>query len=342
MGKTSIEWTDRAWPVIDGCRSCSSGCENCYAARLAATRLKNTPRYKRLAVMKNSGPQWTGKTRFIEKEIYVPIRTRKPSRFFVCNMGDLFYEDVPDEWIDRVLAVMLLSPQHTFQVLTKRAKRMHDYLLAPDLYTRVLRQADIVRVDLRNARLPRLAMHNVGISDPALIPAKWIWWGVSVEDQKTAEERIPWLLASPAALRWVSYEPALGLVNFNHLDVERAGLDMYWVNALTGRNTDMGRPCRDVQKLDWIVVGGESGPGARSTDMAWIRRTVTDCRNAGVACFVKQLGAYPTSSDTDDRYGHRMQPHLSGPSRIVLQHKKGANMPEWPLDLRVREWPVAA
>ena len=150
MGKTSIEWTDVSWPVINGCRRVSRGCENCYAERLAATRLAHLPKYQGLAVIKRgppkvlrrdfadgsvglrqvdgkARPQWTGEARLWAKDLDMPLRLRKPSRIFVCDMGDLFYEEVPDEQIAAVFGVMAACPQHTFQVLTKRPERMREW-----------------------------------------------------------------------------------------------------------------------------------------------------------------------------------------------------------------------
>lgn len=154
-------------------------------------------------------------------------------------------------------------------------------------------------------------------------PLQNVWIGVSVENQATADERIPVLLSLPAAVRWVSYEPALGPVRFDRIESEDGEA---WVNPLTGRWSGNDTPW---PRLDWIVVGGESGTGARPFDLAWARSTVTACRDARVAVFVKQLGARVLRQ-------HPMDP---GALLEVRLAKKGGDPSEWPEDLRVREWP---
>src|SRR5258708_3498824 len=137
---SKIEWTDATWNPVTGCSIVSPGCINCYAMRLAGTRLRNIPSRKGLTTMSKNGPMWNGDVRFNEGWLDQPLRWKRPRRIFVCAHGDLFAEGVPDEWIDKVFAVMALSPQHTFQVLTKRAKRMRDYF-AGDALTRVWNEA---------------------------------------------------------------------------------------------------------------------------------------------------------------------------------------------------------
>ena len=171
-------------------------------------------------------------------------------------MSDLFHESLPDAAIDRVFAVMADCPQHTFQVLTKRPERMLQYVTGKPL--------------------PNL------------------WLGTSVENQATADVRLPLLLQVPAAVRFVSYEPALGPVGF-------------------------------AFAVDWIIVGGESGPGARPFDIAWARQTIAHCGTTRTACFVKQLGAKP----------------IEGCHPLALRDRKGGDWSEWPEDLRVRQFPNA-
>lgn len=323
MNKTKIEWTDYSWPIINGCRRKSAGCENCYAERLAATRLVQTDKYKGLAVMTASGPRWTGETRLWEPELTAPLKLKKPSRIFVADMGDLFYEGVSDEDIDKVFAVMALCPHHVFQVLTKRAERMQAY---------VSRDPE--------DRLDDICHEMPGSLDETWhYPAKWplpnVHLGVSVEDQKTANERLPELLATPAVVRWASYEPGLGPIDFQEI---KSVIDGEWRpllrhNVLAGEH-HCGGVFRETEKLNWIVVGGESGPGARPFDVQWARDTIAQCRAAGVPCFVKQLGSKPTTD-------HRTRP--AGEASYwptVLKSKKGGDWSEWPEDLRVREFPA--
>ncbi len=196
-----------------------------------------------------------------------------------------------------------------------------------------------------------------------MVPPLWqggfprnVWMGTTCEDQQRADERIPHLLRCPAAVRWVSYEPALGAVNFRHIDADAAGHPMCQIDALTGQQTDMGRPCPDVPRLDWIVVGGESGPGARPFHAEWARDTIRQCREAGAACFTKQMGARPVWCSACRGRGAGLGAGLGahecpecggsgsvfgepGEGRPTLTDRAGADPAEWPAELRVREFP---
>lgn len=278
---TKIEWTDATWNPVTGCAVVSPGCTNCYAMRLAGTRLRHIASRAGLTRESKAGPVWTGETRLNEAELRKPLRWRRPRRIFVCAHGDLFAESVPDDWIDRVFAVMALAPQHTFQVLTKRARRMRDYLGA--------RAGDWQTVwpdanppgSLQISRYEqRLIMGGAPWENlqPPSFPLANVWLGVSAEDQTRADERIPDLLATPAAVRWVSAEPLLGPIDFARVMVD-------------------GDP-----RLDWIVVGGESGAGARPMHPAWARSIRDQCAEAGVPFFMKQMSgatkrAMPTIPD---------------------------------------------
>lgn len=337
MPKTSIEWTDYSWPVVNGCRRKSAGCGTgraggCYAERLAATRLKHNDRYRGLAVMTEKGPQWTGEYRLVEKELTVPLRIRKPSRIFVADMGDLFYEAVPFEVIDRVFAVMLMATRHTYQILTKRPERMAEYI----------RAHRIVEI---NEAARRIRTERGERGGPVLSPSghPWggrvPWWlGTSVEDQDTADERIPHLLSAWLAplfgpVPWVSYEPALGGVDF------RAYVSCGLGKCRELREVGGDRCCpacgwseedqRTAPKLRWIVCGGESGPGARPFDLVWARVAIKHCAAASVPVFFKQAGARPRDSDRG----------YFPASEVRLRSRKGADLSELPPDLHVREYP---
>lgn len=315
---TSIEWTDATWNPVRGCSRVSPGCEHCYAEGVAARFSGPGLPYEGLARRSSRGlPQWTGEVRLVPEHLADPLRWTRPRRVFVNSMSDLFHEKLADEVIDSVFAVMLLSPRHTFQVLTKRADRMRRYFERLGAYALILRAADRIR-----AEHPELA--QVGISDPRLVPAPWIWLGVSVEDQQRADERIPDLLCTPAAVRFVSYEPALGPVDFSPWVFDReAAIEkaMFGAAAMSQDQADAVIEC----SLDWVIVGGESGPRARPFDVAWALRVVDQCEAAGVACFVKQLGARPLDV---------------GVPRS-LKSRKGNDMSEWPMSIRVREMPKA-
>lgn len=255
---TPIEWTDATWNPITGCTLVSEGCKHCYAATLAAGRMQHHWSRTGLA-RRNAGGEakFTGEVRFNEQWLDQPLRWNRSRLIFVCAHSDLFHEAVPDEWIDRVFHVMALAPQHTFQVLTKRPERAQVYLTnsaTQQLY-------------------PGLPLPNV-------------WLGTSVEDQATAAARVPPLLATPAAVRFVSYEPALGPVNFRRL---RLAPDYHMMlDALEGYGLSSGGRTR----IDWVIVGGESGRGARPMHPDWARKVRDDCEAAGVAFLFKQWGAW--------------------------------------------------
>lgn len=298
-----IEWTDATWNIITGCTLVSDGCRHCYAARLAATRLKNHPSRARLARLNAAGEaKFTGEVRFNEQWLDQPLRWRKPRRIFVCAHGDLFHEAVPDAWIDRVFAVMALAPHHTFQVLTKRSARMRDYFTGSGAYLRVL--GDGVVDELARAGIPwngnGLDRHSQAIAGATRWPLPNVWLGVSTEDQRRADERVPDLLATPAAVRFVSAEPLLGPIDFTSIAEDGWSA----INALRPYTVAQAREdwgdafdeecglTRDQPALDWIIAGGESGPNARPMHPDWVRKIRDDCRLAGVAFHFKQWGAW--------------------------------------------------
>lgn len=373
--KTGIAWTEATWNPLAGCSRVSEGCRHCYAERMA-WRLVNmapdrvsSPYFGLVSMGQESNfkePRWSGEVRLVESALDRPLRWRTPRRIFVNSMSDLFHEKAPDEWIDRIFAVMALAPQHHFQVLTKRPERMLAYLTAP-LVDRKVWWAGRPMAQARGWDMydrvpvpsPCGGPGGIGIKS---WPLPNVWLGVSVEDQATADARIPLLLQTPAAVRWVSYEPALGPVNLGlgrwvrlprtvRSDIPFKDLwavpGVYMAEsnphgALSVRSTGgtlIGIKPDEFERLpslDWIVVGGESGPGARPFDLAWARSAIAQCRAAGVPCFVKQLGSRPCG-----RWGY--VPYPAGAYGIgdfhVLRNRKGADPSEWPADLRVREYP---
>lgn len=272
MAKTSIEWTNETWNPVRGCSRISPGCERCYAEGIAARFSGPGLPFEGFARRDANGdPQWTGKVGLVEDALLAPLSWRKPRSVFVNSMSDLFHERFADEEIDRVWTVMLLAPQHTFQVLTKRAERARRYLTDPKLYARVLRVADEIR-----ATRPKLTA--VGISNPSTFAAQWIWLGVSVENQSCADARIPELLATPAGVRFVSAEPLLGPVDL-------------WA-FLSGTHRDaslaaLGSP--PMPGLDWVIAGAENTRRSpRAMDEAWVRTLRDQCATAGTSFFYKQ------------------------------------------------------
>lgn len=270
---THIEWTDATWNVVTGCSVVSPGCTNCYAMRLAGTRLRHHPSRAGLTVDSKAGPVWNGQVRFNEAWLTQPLRWRRPRRIFVAAHGDLFHRGVEMHQLDRIFAIMALSPQHTFQVLTKRADEMRAYFLswsedpAEIWRTRARVQKAMYEWD-RDASLREWPLPNV-------------WLGVSIEDQDRANQRVPELMATPAAVRWISGEPLLGAVDLNRIWVRRPGGGESLWDCLR----EFGG-----QRIDWVVAGGEAGPGARPMHPAWARQLRDQCAAAGVPFLFKQWG----------------------------------------------------
>ncbi len=251
---SKIEWTDATWNPVTGCSVVSPGCTNCYAMRLAGTRLKHHPSRAGLTKASKAGPVWTGEVRLNEKWLDQPLRWSRERRIFVCAHGDLFHENVPDEWIDRVFAVMAMCPQHTFQVLTKRSARMRQYIVPA---------------------LARVHARILTKRDWQFASTEWplpnVWLGVSIEDLPRGKERALDLANTLAALRYWSVEPLLE--------------DLGDLTPLCLFDTTDGKR----KAVDWVICGGESGPGARHMDPDWARSLRDQCRAAGVKYFFKQM-----------------------------------------------------
>ncbi len=281
MAQSSIEWTDAVWNPVTGCSKVSQGCKHCYAERMA----------KRLAGRDGYPADDPFRVTLHPEKLDMPIRWRKPRRIFVNSMSDLFHPDVPDEFIDKVFAWMGVANWHTFQVLTKRPERMASYLSASVRPRRVLDRMNFLGL-ARITRWPALG-HNEW-------PLPNVWLGVSVENQQAADERIPLLLQTPAAVRFISAEPLLGPVDLAHLHIgvlsthpQSAGA--FGFNALTGERLGLwvGRQKGAwLPRLDWVIVGGESGPGARPMHPDWARRIRDACKAAGVPFLFKQHGEW--------------------------------------------------
>lgn len=287
--KTGIEWTDATWNPVTGCAKVSQGCKHCYAEREWPRMTKLVPAY--------AGRDFTD-VRTHADRLDQPLRWKKPRMIFVNSMSDLFHQAVPDDFIDSVFGVMWAclygrneQDGHIFQVLTKRADRMRDYF----------------KTDRREA-WARSAVHHGGGIDPDGIwdqvmdadgPHPRIWLGVSVENQAAADERIPLLLDTPAAVRWVSAEPLLGPVRLSGLfglitDDEDVRIDALNGTFVTSRHQEEPAPLG--ARLDWVVVGGESGTNARPMYPDWARSLRDQCAAASVPFLFKQWGEwFPTS-----------------------------------------------
>ena len=299
MAETAIEWTERSWNPIVGCSIVSPGCTNCYAMKMARRieLMGTAAHYAGLTQLTKAGAVWTGKLALAPEHVLLePLRRQKPTTWFVNSMGDLFHEDVPDAWIDQVFAVMALHPQHTFQVLTKRPGRMRAYVEAA--FERIV----MAMIRLIEAGWPpakkTCERHGLQWSQPGSgddwYPLRNVWKGTSVEDQKRANERVPDLLATPAAVRFVSAEPLLGGIRFDEL---RPDGIKFTLNALTGEGRHLLGFAGQTAKLDWIIVGGESGSGARPMHPDWPREVRDQCAAAGTAFFFKQWGEWKNGSD---------------------------------------------
>src|SRR6185312_668084 len=331
---SSIEWTDATWNPTRGCSRVSPGCGGaadvggCYADRQAYRFSGPGMPYEGLVRLGKQGPRWTGDVRLVPEKLVEPLRWTNPRRVFVNSMSDLFHETLSNKEIASIFGVMAACPHHTFQVLTKRASRMRewfDWLDAenPTAEGKIMRCFGAACERLRDedglfrGAAGRMVTRRVARAWP--LPNVWI--GVSAEDQQRAEERVPELLRVPAAVRFVSFEPALGPINFAPWigAVEDEG-DGHCVRCRVGHELYEEYQCPPGfgPFLNWVIVGGESGPGARPFDVAWARSVVTQCRAAGVACFVKQLGANP--------YAYQ----LGDVSRLPqLVARKGGDWSEW-------------
>lgn len=327
--KTRIAYLDATWNPTTGCTSVSAGCTNCWARRMAQ---------RRLGAFRGNPDTGEGvlrqfdDVRYHEDRLSQPLRWWKPRRIGVSFMGDVFHEDVSDSFLDRVFAVMALRPQHQFFVLTKRPERMREYL---SLFTR---PAEISPQAMRYAAQHNISGWWVGEEHYLTnIAERWplpnVWLGISCEDQTTANQRIPILLQTPAARRWISYEPALAPVDLRCL----APRDDWHTDALD---------CPDASRsLSWVVIGGESGPGARPCDVEWIRSVVAQCKAADVPCFVKQLGSVVCDRTAEEWPNpHRLGvPKWSYPDGLIRRQtlsRSGSDPAEWPADVRVQQRPV--
>jgi protein gp37 len=317
---STIEWTDATWNPTRGCDKVSAGCKHCYAETFAE-RWRGVPghAYERGFDL-----------RLAPKQLPLPLSWKTPRRVFVNSMSDLFHEGVPDEYIAAVFGVMAAAPQHTFQVLTKRAERLPRWFesLGADPIRRIANAAENLQVPIFARRRDGRSPWNDCL---CVWPLPNAWIGVSAENQETADDRIPHLLATPAAVRFVSAEPLLGPIDLRRITLakpEPPNVPGAYLDALTGHVAGPD----DVldAKLDWVIVGGESGSRARPFDLAWARSIVGQCRAAGTPVFVKQLGGDPVQSSTAaSEHG----------SLFYLKSRKGGDPSEWPEDLRVREFP---
>jgi protein gp37 len=331
---TNISWATETWNPSIGCDKVSPGCDNCYAITQARIRAGNpNPKirgaYQGVVDRGENGVDWTGKVNLLPDRLQQPFKWRKPRRVFVDSMSDLFHSDVPDGFIAQVWEVMAQTPQHIYQILTKRPGRMRSWVTrwhdntgdddvpaGPHGMPPMPRGPEAVRATYTSPRARLFADMLDSMGDPpegAAYPLyDWmegpryypgvlhnVHLGVSVEDQKRADQRVAALLETPAAVRFLSCEPLLGPVNLG-------GYLRHWVTCETcGASGSVPVPGEGAQctqccggehptgprAIDWVIVGGESGPGARRMDPEWARSLQRQCQDAVVAFHFKQTGS---------------------------------------------------
>lgn len=265
---SKIEWTHRpgtkseVWNTTSGCDKVSQGCRNCYA-EVMHKRLRGMgqPKYQH---------KFLGEVKMHPEEILKPLRWKKPRTVFVDSMSDLFHKDVTDEHLDKVFAMMVLTWRHTYQILTKRADRLHEYFsVGKDALIQRWEDATYALELADKNEDPDAPACNIFNMCNAEWPRKNIWIGVSAEDQHALNERLPHLLETDAAIRFVSYEPALGSINLqNYFSVQ------------------------DLKKLHWVIAGGESGHNARPAHPDWFQFIQDQCKAFGIKFFFKQWGEW--------------------------------------------------
>ncbi|MEG4574283.1 phage Gp37/Gp68 family protein [Microcoleus sp. N3A4] len=313
MSKTKIEWSDYSWNPLVGCSKISAGCSRCYAAEAAkSARLQQFSQYQKVK-------DWDGTIEFVENQLLKPLSWNSPKKVFVCSMSDIFHANVKDEWLDRIFAVMALASQHTFQILTKRPERLRPYL-QQGAKQRIRRGA----VDLGrslNLTPERYEPYETCEFD---WPLSNIWLGTSTENQKAADDRIPSLLQIPASVRFLSCEPLL-----ESIDLRK------YLGICSGCQSCefQGGHRIGLSRLNLVIVGGESGTGARPCNIDSIRSLVQQCQQSETAVFVKQLGSNPIMTAC----------YIDGVAathqKLKLADRKGGDINEFPEDLQVREFP---
>lgn len=290
MADSMIGWTGKCWNIIGGCTNESTGCLNCWSRKLVGTRFRENPRYDGLTVVRGDGkPHWTGKISLFEDRLEEPMHWRKPQLVFVASQADLFHPGVPEEFIDRAFAIMALCPHHTFQILTKRPQRMREYLsdeheVQERIATALGKMLDGQWIWNEGKRFRNRIERMIGLfygyetesdedtgeeydvqSAETVWPLRNVWLGTSTENQETFDKRAPELLDIAWPVHWLSIEPQVGSIVI---------------------------PDNYLRELEWIVLGGESGTGARPMHPDWARSVRDQCEATGIPFFFKQTGEW--------------------------------------------------
>ncbi len=275
---SNIGWTDESWNPITGCTKISPGCANCYA--------------EVITLKFNYGPAFlpgVTEIKLHDDRMKKPTTWRKPRMIFVNSMSDMWHDEVPDAFLDTMFAIMSITPQHTYQILTKRPDRMYEYVTSKDVSERVAELLTLAFVMNcgHSAESGLAASYQRTGAVPWPLPN--VWLGVSTENQYWADKRIPVLLRTPAAVRFISAEPLLKAIDL------KPAFDPFWnvddmTKTMLGQglfNSDQADSMKR-RTLDWVIVGGESGKGHRPMNVGWAKDIAGQCVAFGVPIFMKQ------------------------------------------------------
>lgn len=289
--KTGIGWTDSTWNFFVGCSLKGAGCTNCYAMLQAHEDSGPGGYYEGLTRISGGRPVWVGKTLLKPDKLIVPFRKTKPRMYFVNSMSDMFHETIPFEYVAAGFGIMAASPQHQFQVLTKRPRRMLEFFDWLEENVHKIQRTDAFCA-LQTAKWlghdgAQRLLESEGWREKEVWPLPNVWLGVSASTQEAADDRVPLLLQAPAAIRFVSAEPLLEKIDLKCLHYN----DVVAIDALTGESGVPYPHAKSGPGLDWVIVGGESGPRARPCKQEWVEFMVKQCQESDVSVFMKQKGS---------------------------------------------------
>ncbi len=315
MAKTYITWTDYTWNPWQGCHKVSSGCKNCY-----------------MYTEKNLyGQDPATVVRSKDATFYAPLKWEKAAaasgvqqKVFACSWSDFFIEEA-DSWRDEALAIMALTPHLTYQILTKRPERMLPYITLTETPANILWAAGHLIKDMNKNQWGSITYHGDGVWKIQW-PLSNVWLGVSVEDHEAADIRIPLLLQVPATLQFLSLEPLLAPVN---------------LDRFLGQMPEDEDGAPYPGNISWCIIGGESGPQARPCHLGWIASLIGQCQAMDTAVFVKQFGKYAYDYHTVQDLNRNITTQCKGcmQCRYVTKDSKGADIEEFPENIRIREFP---
>ena len=281
MNKTNISWTDFTWNPITGCTAISEGCQNCYA-KIVHERFNDTP-FSEIVLHTN--------------RLEEPMKRRKPCNIFIGSMTDLFHEKVPDEWLDEIFHIIMRTPHLTYQILTKRPERMKKYLqeLDEDRICATKMMPYLSHTEIGGYTLTDWGGRSFEDDTEEFVGRKFpnVIFGVTAENQKEANVKIPILLSIPVKHRFVSIEPMVGKIDLTMLFPNEDEDVLHYINAMEGKDYQSGGYTKG-NSLDWVIVGGESGTKSkvRKMDPNWVQRIYSDCKDNNVPFFFKQWGAF--------------------------------------------------